>query len=354
MMAGIGRRARKAGFWPALLLASAALSAQPARRAVIIDMDGVRRDTLEQVYRDGRLPNFQRIFARALWFDHASSVLPTVTMPAQASIVTGAQPARHGVPGNQWFDRSAGRLIDYMTPGGLVCSYGLTFLGGAECAGGLANAHLLAPTIYEAAAQAGLTSAVYFSQYWKGAAGTTPPTVFEMVGFLAGSPVDYRAFDSEMAGRAISEMKSRGLPSLLTFYFLGTDGIAHKEGIAGQIGYLSGAADALLGRILDAIESLDPSWREHTLFVLVSDHGRTDLKPNSEDPSLKADLQAALPAGATIAENGGMAYIYVDQPGLADLAKPAAALGRNAKLSSAVAAVRVRGAEYSPRAGDRS
>ena len=238
-----------------------------------------------------------------------------------------------------------------MSAGGLICVYGLTVLGGAGCAGGLANGHLLAPTIYEAAAQAGLTSAVYFSQYWKGAARAAPPTMTEMVGFLAGSPIDWSAFDSEMAARAITELKSRGLPSLVTLYFAGADGIGHKDGIAGQIPYLSGTIDPLLGHILDAIESLDPSWREHTLFVLVSDHGRTDLVPYSEDPFLKADLQAALPAGATVAENGGMAYIYLDQPGLVDLPKLAAALVQDARLSSAVAAVRVRGPEDSPRDG---
>jgi predicted AlkP superfamily pyrophosphatase or phosphodiesterase len=341
-----------ARFWPAILLVPAAFSAQPARRAVIIDVDGMRRDTFERAYRDGRLPNFQRVFARALWFDKASTVLPSVTMAAQASIYTGTQPARHGIPGNQWFDRSQGRLIDYMNPGGLVCVYGLTVLGGARCSGGLANGHLLAPTIYEAAAHAGLTSAVYFSQYWKGAARAAPPGVAEMVGVLAGSPVDWRAFDSEMTGRAIAELKSRGLPSLATIYFAGTDGIAHKNGIATQVAYLSGTVDALLGHIVDTIESLDRSWRKHTLFVLVSDHGRTDLAANYEDPSLKADLQAALPAGATVAENGGMGYIYLNRPDLVDLPKLAAALAQDARLASAVATVRVRSAEDSPRSGD--
>jgi predicted AlkP superfamily pyrophosphatase or phosphodiesterase len=341
-----------ARIWPAILLASTAFCAQPARRAVIIDVDGIRRDTFEQVYRDGRLPNFQRVFARALWFDNASTVLPSVTMAAQASIFTGTQPARHGIPGNQWFDRSAGRLIDYMTPGGLVCVYALTLLGGARCSGGLANGHLLAPSIYEAAAQAGLTSAVYFSQYWKGAARAAPPTGAELLGSLAGNPVNWGAFDKQMAGRAVTELKLRGLPSLLTIYFAGTDGLAHKNGIAGQIAYLSGTVDALLGHILDTIESLDRSWRKHTMFVLVSDHGRTDLVANSEDPSLKADLQAALPAGSVIAANGGMGYIYLDQPGLVDLPKLAAALVQDAKLSPAVAAARVRRTEDSPRGGD--
>ena len=342
----------RAGFWSAILLFSAALSAQPARRAVIIDVDGIRRDTFQQAYQSGSLPNFQRVFARALWFDNASSVLPTVTMAAQASIFTGTPPARHGVPGNQWFDRSAGRLIDYMTAGGLICVYGLTVLGGAGCAGGLGNGYLLAPTIYEAAAQAGLTSAVYFSQYWKGAARAAPPTISEMVGFLAGSPIDWTAFDSEMAGRAIADLKAHGLPSLLTLYFAGTDGIGHKDGIAGQIPYLSGTVDPLLGHILDAIESLDPAWRERTMFVLVSDHGRTDLAPYPEDLFLMTDLQAALPAGATVAEDGGMAYIYLDQPDLVDLPKLAAALVEDARLSSAVAAVRVRGEGDSSRDGD--
>ena len=341
-----------ARIWPAILLASTAFCAQPARRAVIIDVDGIRRDTFEQVYRDGRLPNFQRVFARALWFDNASTVLPSVTMAAQASIFTGTQPARHGIPGNQWFDRSAGRLIDYMTPGGLVCVYALTLLGGARCSGGLANGHLLAPSIYEAAAQAGLTSAVYFSQYWKGAARAAPPTGAELLGSLAGNPVNWGAFDKQMAGRAVTELKSRGLPPLLTVYFAGTDGNAHKEGIASQAAYLSGTVDLLLGHILDAIESLDRSWRKHTLFVLVSDHGRTDRVPHPEDVSLKADLQAALPAGATVATNGGMGYIYLNQPELADLPKLAESLGRDARVASAVAAVRVRGAGDSVRSGD--
>jgi predicted AlkP superfamily pyrophosphatase or phosphodiesterase len=318
----------------------------------MIDVDGMRRDTFQQACQDGRLPNFQRVFARALWFDNASSVLPTVTMAAQASLFTGTPPARHGVPGNQWFDRSAGRLIDYMSPGGLICVYAVTVLGGAQCSGGLGNGHLLAPTIYEAAAQAGLTSAVYFSQYWKGAARAAPPTLAEMVSFLAGSPIDWNAFDSEMAGRAIADLKSNGLPSLVTLYFAGTDGIGHQDGIAGQVPYLSGTVDPLLGQVLDAFESLDPSWRENTMFVLVSDHGRTDLVPYTEDLVLQADLQSALPTGATIAENGGMAYIYLDQPDLVDLPSLAAALLRDPRLSPTVASVRVRGAGDSPRDGD--
>jgi hypothetical protein len=98
------------------------------RRAVLIDIDGVRGDTFEQTYRDGRLPNFQRILGSAMWFDNAASVFPTVTMAGQASLFTGVPPATHGVIGNQWFDRAAGRMVDYLTVTGVACVYGFTLL----------------------------------------------------------------------------------------------------------------------------------------------------------------------------------------------------------------------------------
>lgn len=325
--------------------------AQPVRRAVIIDIDGVRRDTFEQAWADGRLPAFQRIFGAAIWFDNAFTVTPSVTMAGQASIFTGVPPSRHGVVGNQWFDRSARRLVDYMSVPGAICVYGITWFDGAACRGGLANGHLLVPTLYEAGAEAGMTSAVIYSQYWRGASVPAPPTPIEALAFLKGGAVEYRAFDNAMAARAVEELRSHGLPSILTIYFAGADGIAHDEGIASQIPYLSDTVDPLLSSVLDCVESLDPWWRDSTAFVLTSDHGRTDAVVHQEDRFLLADLASALPAGAVIAQNGGMAYVYFDAPS-EQLAGLAAALAENASFASTVAAVRVRTGDDSPRAGD--
>ena len=41
---------RGAGCWPALLLAGSALWGQSGRRAVLIDLDGVRRDTFTKAF----------------------------------------------------------------------------------------------------------------------------------------------------------------------------------------------------------------------------------------------------------------------------------------------------------------
>lgn len=326
---------------PLLLLAALPLAAQPPRRAVLIDIDGVRADTFSQIFSEGHVPNLARIFSGALWFDRANSVLPTVTMAAQASIATGAPPPRHGIPGNQWFERSTGTLFNYVNAAGVSCVYGFTILGGPKCINGLGNRHLEAPTMYEAAAAAGLGSVVVFNQYWKGATRAAPPTVAQARTFTGGEKLNFQVFDQQMAMRAVDALNSGGLPAILTLYFTGADTIAHTNGIAAQPGYLAGTIDPLIGRVLAAIEALDPEWRAHTLFVLTSDHGRTDIGGHPEDLHLKEDLLALLPAGSQVADNGGLLYIYLN-----------GTLPANIRWPEAVAAVRPHSSEDPARAGD--
>jgi predicted AlkP superfamily pyrophosphatase or phosphodiesterase len=336
-------------FGAACALLASGLVAQAARHAVIIDVDGVRRDTVQQLYESGRLPNFQRIFANARWFDRASTVLPSVTMPAQAALFTGVLPARHDIPGNQWFDREEGRLYDYVSPSGLACTYGFATVVGMRCAGGLGNLHLRAPTVYEAATRAGLTSTVVYSQYWKGATQPLPPTEPEALLFIRGNTIDWPSFDREMAARAIAGLRARGVPSILTVYFAGSDTAGHKQGVVAQVAYLTNIIDPLLGRILDTYQALDPEWAADTMFVMTSDHGRTEVQAHPEDLTLAADLLAALPAHSQIAKNGGMGFVYLEHPEQEDLTKLAATL---AAASPAVALVRARSSEDCARAGD--
>jgi predicted AlkP superfamily pyrophosphatase or phosphodiesterase len=333
----------------ACLLLVSGLAAGTARHAVIVDVDGVRRDTVQQLYDSGRLPNFARIFANARWFDRASTVTPSVTMAAQASLFTGVPPERHGIPGNQWFDRAEGRLYDYVSPSGLACTYGFATVAGMRCAGGLGNLHLRAPTLYEAASQAGLDSMVAYSQYWKGATEAMPPTAPEALLFIRGNAIDWPSFDRQMAARAVAGLKAHGAPAILTVYFAGADTAGHKQGLAGQVAYLTDIVDPLLGGILDAWQAGDAAWAEDTLFVLASDHGRTDVHAHPEDLTLAADLLAALPAHSQLARNGGMGFVYLEQAEQEDLSRLATAL---AAASPAVASVRARNAEDCARAGD--
>jgi len=305
------------------------LQAEAGPRVVLLDIDGVRRDTLETAYRSGKMPNLERLFGRnlesAMWFDNATAAFPAITMAGQASLFTGVSPARHGIPGNQWFDRRTGRVINYFSSAAMPCVYGVAAFSMAECGAGLANSHLQSRTIYEAATAAGKTSTVVFSQYWKGATHVVLPSINEAAALIRGTAIDYQRFDELMVAGAVKSLRRDGIPDLLTLYFTGADGIGHKSGTRGQAEYLKQRWDKLLETILDEFDKLDPTWRTHTQFILTSDHGRTDTKANAADISLEAAIEVALQGSAyVIVENGGVVHLYLrsKQPGAGWTAQP--------------------------------
>ncbi len=354
---------RRAALW-LLIAAAVAADAGERRRALIIVLDGVRRDTFEQTYAGGTLPGFSRILGSALWYDRAESVVPTVTMAGQSSIFTGTPPARHGILGNQWFDRATGRAYDYVSTGTAPCLYAFTWFG-SECRDGLLNRHLLAPTLYEAASAAGLSSIVVFHPVWRGATRVVLPGILDSLSFLQGADVDFEAFDRRMAQHAISLVSGDGQPDLLTVYFAGADSIAHAHGIESQPPYLASVIDPLVGRLADALEAQDPDWRASTMIVVTADHGRTDAVANPEDRTLTRDLTAAIARAGyasdqiRLAINGGLAYVYLKNgdswaqpPPPEEAAAVLGEIGADAVLANSVAYARLRQEGDSPRAGD--
>jgi|SRR5580658_3965924 predicted AlkP superfamily pyrophosphatase or phosphodiesterase len=83
----------------ALLLLAVPLSAAPEVRTVIIfAVDGLGANVLR-----ARMPPHFREFQRESAFSlHARGVMPTVTFPNFASMLSGAGPEQHGVTSNDW------------------------------------------------------------------------------------------------------------------------------------------------------------------------------------------------------------------------------------------------------------
>src|ERR1017187_335849 len=103
---------------------------------LLISIDGLRPDYVLQADAHGlKIPHLRRILREGAHASGARGVLPTVTYPSHTTIVTGDWPAKHGIYTNTTFD-----------------SLGKNFAAGYWDAEDIA-----VPTLWEAAAKAGLT-----------------------------------------------------------------------------------------------------------------------------------------------------------------------------------------------------
>lgn len=257
-------------------------------RLVVVDVDGLRRDVFREALGAGDLPNVERIVGgregeTACHVD-ALSTAPSITFAAQASIFTGQHPGVHGIAGNESFDR-LGRIS-----GGCPRHFG--FDVGYTLAvddavrvftDGLASQLLdnETPTIYEIASAHGLTSAVAYHMYARGAETWLPPNVVEIARFTKGKEVlglEAGEYDGGMLDRLIEYLDAEGCPDVLTVYFMGLDHHSHVHGPASQPAYLCEVVDVQIGRLLDALET--HGLLGGTLFALVSDHGQIEVIPD--------------------------------------------------------------------------
>src|SRR4051794_11273349 len=84
--------------------------AAEGQRAVIL----ISLDRLASFYFDdpkAEMPTLRRLAAEGAIAHSMMAVVPTVTWPNHTSVVTGVRPGRHGVVGNNYFDRASGKVI---------------------------------------------------------------------------------------------------------------------------------------------------------------------------------------------------------------------------------------------------
>src|SRR5947207_3629095 len=78
---------------------------EPARRVVLISIDGLKPEYLAEADARGlKIPALRSLMATGSRAQGMESVWPTVTYPAHTTLVTGVSPARHGILANGPFD----------------------------------------------------------------------------------------------------------------------------------------------------------------------------------------------------------------------------------------------------------
>ena len=268
---------RKLVLAASILLLAADVFAQQAKHVIIITVDGFRPD----FYLDTAWHAYN---IRALMKDgtHAlgqNSVFPSMTYPSHTTIVTGVQPATHGVYYNAMFESTGSTGKIYWN-----------------------DSSIKSPTLWKAVQDKGMKATALF---WP---------------VSADAPVSYNIPDIGSMGEAVREKYSRpegflntvkaavfngaakieygrdvnvakiaayvikkDQPNLMTIHFFSVDHAEHMDGREGDdVKAAIAGADSAVAIVVDALKAAG-IWK-NTVIIVTGDHGfvtvKTSVSPN--------------------------------------------------------------------------
>jgi hypothetical protein len=318
-------------------------------------------------------------FGSGYLVQNATTIFPSYTFAGHAAIFTGKPPGTYGIPGNEWFDRDplpgnpqrryafTGAFLDESIFGRL--EFKDAVLGFWHTA--FANGVLRSPTVYDRTDELklGLHNLVGFNMYFGYQTNMTwiyPGLLEQGLEFQASktgmsfdtSMVSHvlqgAGIDPSFASTRIGPVKRDSRPEkeafdqmgVVTLYFASVDHSGHA-GFDGEQRrdtvtdvhkiLLSQHVDGQIGRLW---KGLDEVTRRNSLWVIVSDHGQTDMGAlvtpdlrkvmlpqegyfpdsvtlNSPPPIRTMVLPNPQPSRSindsdtVVAYNGGLAYIYL-------------------------------------------
>jgi len=296
----------------ALFMITGQLMAQTVKHVIFITIDGFRPD----FYLDSewQTPNLRALMKDGAYAKGVNSVFPSMTYPSHTTIVTGVQPAKHGIFYNNIFTSDGAPQQPYWQ-----------------------DSSIHAPTIWKAAKEKGMTVA---SLYWPVSANAPVDYNIPDIGGLGDEvraqyslPQGFYAevkkevfggVDKIDAGKNQNIAKiaayviKKSKPGLMTIHVFSVDHAEHVEGRYGtEVQEAVADADAAVGIIVDALKAVG-IW-DSTVLLVGGDHGFYDVKKTiSPNVWLKeAGLINDLKTGdwkAQFNASGGSAYLYLKDP----------------------------------------
>ena len=301
----------------------------PASRPPIlmISVDGMRPDYVTQADAHKlHIPVLRSFLKNGMYADGVIGVVPTVTFPSHATLVTGVWPDQHGIYNNTRFDPLNKNKDAWYW-------YGSDFK---------------VPTLWHAAAQAGIVTASVFwptttnandIDYLVPAYPTQLPQDSNLIEALA-RPIGYLNkieqqagkfyilesvldFD-ELLGRTSAAIIRDAKPGFMTVHLVSLDHYQHLTGpFSPESDRAMETTDRIIGSMVDAERANNPK----AIILVVSDHGfaATHTSVNLLIPFVKAGLiqiRNTPPSNqwtvvswkATLWNSGGSAYVLLHDP----------------------------------------
>lgn len=296
----------------ALCMTAGQLMAQTAKHVIFVSIDGFRPDFY--LGSEWQTPNLHALMKDGAYAKGVNSVFPSMTYPSHTTIVTGVQPAKHGIYYNNIFTPDGEKQEPYWQ-----------------------DSSIHVPTIWKAAKDKGMTVA---SLYWPVSANAPVDYNIPDIGGLGDQvreqyslPKDFYAeVKKEVFGAAdkIDHGKNQNIakiaayiikkskPQLMTIHVFSVDGASHAVGRNGtQVQEAVADADTAVGIIIDALKGAG-IW-DSTVLLIGGDHGFYDVK-HTISPNVwlrEAGLINDLKTGdwkAQFNTVGGSAYLYLKDP----------------------------------------
>ena len=276
------------------------------RMVVLISLDGVPASYLS----DPKLPipALRRLASEGV-SARMTNINPTVTWPNHTTFVTGVRADEHGllvngsiVPTGKWPPVRVEPMVDQKTM-------------------------VHAPTVYDAAHAAGLTTAQVDWVAINKAAGITwafaewaspeGPLEQEMIRKRALDEEEVRNFTrpnilyrDQVWAKAAAYLIREHKPNLLLVHFLSLDSVHHRFGPSSLAATAAVAfLDSCVEEIVQAVR--EAGMQDRTTFLIVSDHGFKAF--NKEIRPARALDSAGLADRAFVLPEGGSALVYVDR-----------------------------------------
>jgi predicted AlkP superfamily pyrophosphatase or phosphodiesterase len=298
--------------------------AESDRHVILISVDGLAHFYFDDPRAD--MPTIRRLAAEGARAKRMTTSLPTVTWPNHTTLVTGVHAGKHGVIGNDFFDRKEQKVVAYI-PDPVFNK----------------DEIVKTPTIYDVAHDAGLSTA---GICWPASRGAktwdwTIPDVFDQATFEQYSTPSLLAecreagipFEKQnewcKAGNAGKPMRDwmyaslachiirKHQPRLMCLHFMSVDALQHGFGSKTPEAYWAiNDSDNRIRQVVEAVE--EAGLKEKTTFVVTADHGFITYKkrilPNvllKQEGHIKAALGNKVTERRVWCHAQGVAYIYI-------------------------------------------
>jgi hypothetical protein len=283
------------------------------KKVLLVVIDALAARVVLPAMEEGRLPVFAELARRGVLRPTCTSIFPSITPAATASIVTGVYPVDHEIAGGFWFDRDNESVAYFGDDFWVVLDEGVgryfnDFLVH------LNEERLQRPTLYQRVEQAGLTAAAVNFMWFRGetqhevnapwlfkllpgiqiASEVCGPKVLALADFAAsklpGSDETLRAggglsrrfgFHDETTAEYLMHLAAAvPFPDFTLAYFPNNDYASHAEGPGAALATVE-AVDIHLGEFIEARGGMQ-QFLEESAILISGDHSQTDMIENRD------------------------------------------------------------------------